>query len=105
MTTSHTKTPWSIEGCTVYKLNTSGINIFDAEVRAGYGDDDHRTRENVLEANAAFIVRACNSHEKLVAAIKKVARILDAQDDPRYSIHHPLVKPLLEALAIAEGEA
>ncbi len=50
----------------------------------------------------SFIVRAVNSHEKLVAAIKKVARILDAQDDPRYSIHHPLVKPLLEALAIAE---
>ena len=65
----HTRTPWFLAtGC------STTINIDDAKGLAGarnyylatvtHGDPDE------LQANAEFIVRACNSHDALVAALK-----------------------------------
>lgn len=93
MTTKHTPTPYNIR---------QGSNIIIEAINPLSGFKIAIAHVNPEEA--AFIVHACNSHEKLCKAVKKVARILDAQDDPRYAIHHPLVKPLLEALSTVGGD-
>lgn len=58
----HTPTPWKASGNAVFRdghcLAMTGTDIWMPEVE---------------EANAAFIVRACNAHDDLVAALEAVA--------------------------------
>lgn len=74
----HSKLPWQIDEDYPNCIQTSGnpdmevcecsIMIWDGHKMhtAGYGED---------EANAALIVRAVNSHQALVEALEKIARI------------------------------
>jgi hypothetical protein len=59
--------------CTEYRGNeTAPYHPLVASVFHGMG---HAPRE-IAEANAAFIVRACNSHAALVAALEQVCFVL-----------------------------
>ena len=63
---SHTPTPWYALVCDVKGhgslLNDTGLMIADCAYATEH--------ENEGEVNAAFIVRACNAHEALVAALR-----------------------------------
>jgi len=90
---THTKTPWLIS--TVQ--GSPGIMIG--------GDDgsnvvcDMRLRSSV-EANAAFIVKACNAHDELVEACKEAHLYLSAIAD-----HDPDLDPEVERIAGIINEA
>lgn len=62
----HTPTPWFLSGSGIRIRDKSpeGNDIAWAEPNFAGGFDD------VSRANAAFIVRACNAHEELVAALE-----------------------------------
>lgn len=72
--TEHTPTPWLIErgptGCRINssERDTDGRNRSVA-LTAGDGSSYPAT---VNEANAEFIVRACNTHDDLLAACKEI---------------------------------
>lgn len=60
----HTPTPWHYDG----EYIRTGLNRFDPETKVQIIAEINDT-EN-WEANAAFIVRAVNSHENLLAMMK-----------------------------------
>jgi len=62
--TKHPPTPWHI---TVERNSTVFIDSADDRVAFVFPGFEHD--------NAAFIVRACNLHEQLVAALRKIARV------------------------------
>lgn len=72
MKTEHTPTPWIQSACTVHQADNwkDGENLGGKEIAHVYDilSDDLPTDEN--EANAAFIVRAVNSHAALVEAVE-----------------------------------
>lgn len=39
-----------------------------------------------VEANAAFIVRACNNYETMLKMLKEVAEVMEGWDDPENEI-------------------
>jgi len=68
-TTAHTPTPWELHGdgslriCRPHALDPKGCRpVAEAEILGQLRPE--------AEANAAFIVRAVNNHESLVAALK-----------------------------------
>ncbi len=70
--TAHTPTPWSVGGIRRARPNLMGVAFVNggktcvAKCDSLYGSEDGQA-----EANAAFIVRACNSHASFVAALEK----------------------------------
>lgn len=72
--TEHTKTPWVVDE--VRTQSGRAFRIGSGEMlRAGKGcciiyDDHPGNPDNERAANAAFIVRSCNAHDELVAALK-----------------------------------
>ena len=72
MTTKHTPTPWeteiNFEGKTLLKTTFKRINADDLIAvmleKSAIGESS--------EANAAFIARACNSHDALISALQGV---------------------------------
>lgn len=69
----HTKTPWRVGspsqmGSVVADEPVPEINGSDAVQYYG----GHLIAESIAPRNAAFIVRACNAHEQLVAALEKI---------------------------------
>jgi len=69
MTTQHTPTPWRAIGFTIESHD------YDHELVCRVSKSGGGTR---IEANAAFIVRACNAHDELVAALESASRWLGA---------------------------
>ena len=65
---THTPTPWTVEpGDSILKILSGGHRIADV------GDAPYWQRFTAEhEANAAFIVRACNAHDALVAALDEM---------------------------------
>lgn len=93
----HTPTPWIAEGRAIdsetFEIATLTRNAMDM--------DENIITAGELEANAAFIVRACNTHGELLEVVKEAARYFD-----RYlstNRVHPLRNKLVEAIAKAEG--
>ena len=79
MTTQHTPTPWQVElrnaGAAIVAPAASGKMHEATVICSGLGGN---------RANAAFIVRACNAHDELVAALtlaKYVLATLSLDDD------------------------
>ncbi len=70
---AHTPTPWGDNNNCQF-VSPSGLLIGDT------GNGDQRTWAE-RRANAAFIVRACNSHAALVAALEEIDRRLSQQVD------------------------
>ena len=118
MSAAHTPTPWVL----VEKPTTAGtvFKVGSQQMVDGtHGGiclyDDHTSLNphvpGTQEANAAFIVRACNSHDQLVAAVKAqhsaidtlMAHLihLDPNFKPTKSIIWPAVVAGNEALAAA----
>lgn len=65
----YTPTPWALDGSWV--VGDGGLTIADCGKSSSY------LRKERL-ANAAFIVKACNSHEALVKALQPFAAIAEA---------------------------
>lgn len=91
METKHTPGPW-------YQHRTKDkvyANVRSANV--GCIADCGSRSDSIAQANAAFIVRACNSHDKLLEACKTALWELQG------NLEHGTAKPIIEA-AIAEAE-
>ena len=73
MKTEHTKTPWVLHR-NIGKKSALGIVADDAPcIIATMGNQRAWPKE--AQANATFIVRACNHHEKLVNALRSVIEL------------------------------
>ncbi len=64
--TEHTPTPWEIGACGTSIRAGEGGEIHIGSTHAGHG-----TFYSV-QANAAFIVRAVNNHERLLTALRQI---------------------------------
>ena len=103
----HTPGPWEIckhgtpEAFPQYGVYAEGNQNDHVIVK---GDN----QENA-EANAAFIVRACNSHYEMLEALKQYIRYMDANgmpvgdDDIRILIPSELARNARQAIEKAEG--
>lgn len=102
MTTKHTPTPWTLSQYTNYE----GFSIVsqDGECLAERWYDKARTvpQNEVLKANAAFMVRAVNGHEALVEALTKI-QIISAHMKSKRS--YELNRVATDALAKIKGAA
>ena len=102
----HTPTPWKVRIPSVDILNANQIMSVEDSVeniarcydttdaKSGCGEGDKR-------ANAAFIVRAVNSHEALVEALGKACASVENQanwDKPPYSEWYYSAKALIKSL-------
>jgi hypothetical protein len=94
----HTPTPWTLE----WECEDTGI-LKDANGEhithingSRYFDD---RQDEIAHENAAFIVRACNSHYELLASLKACLEVFG--DDANGFI----VKKARDAIAMAEGGA
>ncbi|MDD2657215.1 MAG: hypothetical protein PHD04_00955 [Candidatus Pacebacteria bacterium] len=56
------------------------------------------------EANAAFIVRACNNHEALLEALREMFKYALAEDWNKKTGHHLVMQQARAAIAAAEGK-
>lgn len=91
--TTHTPTPWQVEPhsdtdeivnvVSEYEVQPDGIKranwIAELDAQIDF-DSDVDEQLAVVNANAAFIVRACNAHDDLVDALKEALRYLDDGD-------------------------
>jgi hypothetical protein len=75
MEAKHTPTPWRIKyghPCVILPMNEQNARrAAIAQCALSHGLGDARLED---EANADFIVRACNSHDALVEALSAVVR-------------------------------
>lgn len=103
----HTPTPWMVSHADVAGPAQQLVWI-DAEVAPSEGIADlyHRTKDGEFvvkrdaEANAAFIVRAVNAHDDLVAALRQ---IIEAEDSYReYVGDLKIDDPLADAVKAAK---
>ena len=77
MTDKHTPGPWIASGCVVYGGDGKAV----ADLVAGVCNVPSTRHPDVVEANAAFIVRAVNNHAKLLAALEALREDLQARLD------------------------
>ena len=90
--TPHSELPWKVEKI---KIEERDILIIQSEKYNICSIAGRLSKE--AEANAAFIVRACNNHEKLVIACKMALDALQAQ-----GIYEDCIKYLQSAIQSAE---
>ena len=64
----HTETPWKV-AADFWKSNTRIVEVFGSHVLA-VTIDCHPVTAAEAEANAKFIVKACNNHDRLVETLK-----------------------------------
>ncbi len=94
--TEHTPTPW-------YTVHNKRLNTYKIchSLRCITGETSHiasimtSLNDDLDKANAAFIIKACNSHDNLITALRDIAycKTFTAQNNPM-----DLVKIALEAL-------
>ena len=72
MTAKHTPTPWHV-GTT--RKDATTVLCHQGILAEVYG------RRSDREADAAFIVHACNAHDELVAALEVIAGVLECPRD------------------------
>jgi signal transduction histidine kinase len=78
MTTKHTPTPWILDEERGKLMDADGEFVTHISLTR-YVDE---RRDPEAEANAAFIVRAVNAHEKLVAALRTAHYYLHDMREP-----------------------
>lgn len=76
----HTATPWSWWTSNSHARLT-GADGRDGGVISASISSDGMAVVNVSPADAAFIVRACNAHDQLVAALKKAVALAEIASD------------------------
>lgn len=91
METNHTPTPWNV-----------GMNAYKGQIHVRAGKEILFTNtwkyEELTRANAAFIVRAVNSHEELLSWAKRYQESLEADG------HSEGASQLAEVIAKAEAK-
>ena len=99
---AHTPGPWLLSGNnrTVGFYRTLRDRESGTEIPQFCAVANVFERTGDTEANAAFIVRACNSHDDLVAAARSAELILDVLDD---RLGDAALSRLRAAIAKAEG--
>ncbi len=80
----HTPTPWEWEkienaAWSDYGPNLRSVAMGSPKVLSAWGHDAWGV--DVNDANAEFIVRACNSHDELVSALEAALHALDGLID------------------------
>lgn len=72
--TNHTPTPYSVdEHLLALQAKHPNGKVYDiAALHEGWTPDG---KHSARQANAAFIVRACNSHDQLIGALEYVLRL------------------------------
>lgn len=108
----YTATPWSVNRSSAYD-NGRGFVVWGPS-GAGFGSVCRTFREGITpsgrqtteaEANAAFIVQAVNSHEKLVAALREAHTAATVPFGGNIKAEAARVVTIIEAaLRLAEGE-
>lgn len=96
----HTAVPW-------YTAQAYPNEVFSADRHAtalatcDYGSHDKRGYDDVDVANAQFIVLACNSHDKLVAALQYAKTRLELADEGRFDKDTlPMIRAALKAAGV-----
>lgn len=108
--TQHTRTPWRTDPDYCNDIQTSDGKLTIASIWHEEGGPWLPPLEEA-EANAAFIVRACNAHDDMLSALRDVAEYLgDEPVAPSYpSAHHAatvaLIRSVRAAIARAEGRS
>ena len=102
--TEHTATPW------IFKLSTSKRLAFVETANQEYPNyrrivEISKRHNPNFEGDAAFIVRACNAHDDLLAACKAINEWLGTDDAARaLPTEPPWYNQLRAAIAAAEEE-
>lgn len=93
---SHTPTPW--------RTYAGRAIVFDADGNyVAYCGQSHFIETEEQKANAEFIVRACNSHDELVAALEDLSGLCERAWDG-IVIGKPIRNTAKRVLAKAKGE-
>ena len=87
----HTDLPWKLEECDLHEEKHIDIRMVDADFLVACISD-------ITKANAEYIVRACNSHDDLLAACKAMITDFDLGE---HSIENSL-KMMRAAIAKAQ---
>lgn len=103
-TTQHTPTPW---------LPSQVTDAIIVNNNPGWGQSQEAFRhyggyvvaESLTEEDRAFVLRACNSHEQLVALTLRAQAILAAYLPPDGSSDHETLNKLLELFDGPESRA
>jgi hypothetical protein len=99
----HTPTPWWVaQSAGPGILAVDAIDPADGNLFAVceiFGINDMREHSPEAEANAAFIVRACNCHNQLVAALKALYDAVDSSVE----LTPEIMRQARAALAAAEA--
>lgn len=99
--TRHTPTPWEISYGADSLISDDGKIVLTIH---RHGPDTIQKKGHISiqegHANAAFIMHAVNSHEKLLTALKAI-RVSIGEDD-MYTVFRDLYKTIDEAIKSAE---
>jgi hypothetical protein len=108
---AHTPGTWVVSGTAIHDRETNyderGARIGETAMRIA--KTEIMAVPGQQEANAQFIVTACNAHDKLLAACKEsldtlIDTLRDAYNAPDQMIdQHPTVKLLRAAIKKGEG--
>jgi hypothetical protein len=94
--TSHTKTPWELDSIPG-EIRCGKLRLAHIYCPAGSGD--------IQQANAAFIVQACNSFEALVEALTLAISTMDASyAQHAYADELEALQIIKQTLAKAQGK-
>lgn len=102
----HTPTPYAVGTCTDHGIHIRGTGRSVGRVDVHSGNEADRAKADMT---AEFIVRACNSHDALVAALTQATRALEvgatrSKGDTRGYLLGEMRKAA-HAWAVAEGRA
>lgn len=95
METKHTPTPWS----------TSGTKVVDGKIVVAQCKFAGVMSHMQAAHNAAFIVRACNAHEELVAALKEARATIHDLVHQKWNEVEYWLGNIDAAIAKAEGRS
>lgn len=86
MTTKHTPTPWRHKQLAPAKDAFGGgyYELMGGPYRIGEVSNLNGYEQNA--ANAAFIVRAVNHHDGLVASVRELLEVLDSMGGPLHGV-------------------
>lgn len=102
----HTPTPWRLAKSAVIEIR--GVSQTPVVSWSGFDDSNRTTAEH--KANAAFIVRACNAHDDMVAALRRaeqfIVNAIEANVGPKdvrdhALTHHVALVEVRAAIAMA----
>lgn len=89
MEAKQTPAPWSVieHSWATTGIYAGEVRIAVLDIKAEATEDTQIDLEEQMRANAAFIVRAVNAHDELLAALKLTLAELEAYELPRDPLH------------------